>query len=464
MNTFISVINYNSSNLQSINDITFIFFQTILSFIYPTYGFISIINSLSWIKVFNSINPKKYPLVFWTYFDLQGCVLPLLIAVSISIIFYFSIIISLNKKHNSVKYGRNAISRNIIEKNEEYLSRNERDTYNEYILVHRNYRYYPISVLNLHKTFKNKSKEKLEGPYRTILENVTFHVNQSECFGLLGPNGVGKSTILNILTNTIPPSYGHIFYDGLNMNELSALNLGYCSQNDIFWNELTVREHLELVLELRGYPKSVIKDTANQYIFYFDLEDYQHRLMKHINEGIKRKVSFLLAICGYPEHIILDEPTSGMDPYNRHFIWKVIQEIKNKCQSSIILTTHSMDEAETLCDRLAILLNGRLSCIGSPEYLTMNYATNYILDIESDVLDLVHEEIFLNPSSIFHRVKYTYEKETTTRCKYTIERKYNVGKLFEILEKAKNENKINDYTITQSSLEDVFIDFIKKSQ
>ncbi|KAL6627945.1 P-loop containing nucleoside triphosphate hydrolase protein [Neocallimastix californiae] len=463
VNSIISVIYNDSPNLLSIFNKASLWFQTGLSFLYPSYGIISIINLLTWMKFLNNINKDKYLLTILNYLNYDNGISRILIAVFLSIIFYWIILIILDKKYNKVVFKSGRTTRSMMLENEKYLKAHEQNVYDEYELTKNNYNNYPISVLNLQKVFKDKSKEHLQGPYKLVLENISFHIDQNECFGLLGPNGVGKTTTLNILSNSISPDYGDVFYDGTSMKNISNLNIGYCNQNDILWKELTLREHLEFFLELRGYPKKELKRCATQYINYCNLEEHQNKKINHLSGGTKRKLSVLLAVCGYPKYIILDEPTASMDPYTKRFIWDIIKDIKTQRQSSIIMTTHSMEEAKALCDRLTILLNGRLSCIGTPKFLTSTYATNYILDFESDVPSTVHEEIFENPSSLFHKVKYTWERETNTRYKYIIEKKYNIGRLFELLERAKSQNKINDYTITEASLEDIFLDFVNKS-
>jgi len=435
--------------------------QVGISFIYPPYGIISVINSLSWIKILNKINSARFPITLQTYLDMNNGIVPTLIAVAISVIIYIILLIVLDTKKNKVKFRTGYFAKEDRDNNEKFLASHDQNVYDEYLLVKRHEEEYPITVSNLQISFKNKNKEKLEGQYRTILDNITFHVGQNECFGLLGPNGVGKSTTLNILTRFISPDYGNVSYNGISLKDVDQLQLGYCNQKDILWDNLTVKEHLEFYLDLRGYSRLEIKSVADQYIRYCGLEEHKNKKVKHLSGGTKRKLSVLIAICGYPKFIIMDEPTAGMDPFTRRFVWNIIKDIKNRQQSSIILTTHSMEEAEVLCDRLTILLNGKLRCIGTPETLTMTYANRFIVDMESDRPREVEEEIFMNPSSIFSKVEYKVEQETENRFRYYIGKKYQVGRLFEKLEKAKSENRINDYIVTESSLDDVFIDFVK---
>jgi len=430
VNSILSISNVDKG-LLAVYSKSSIIIEAILTLIYPPYGIIAVINFVSWVKTLNNIDQNQYKLTLENYISFDHGIPIILIAATIAIFIYMFILIKLDKKYNHTKFKYRGISSNIITSNEKLLSSQEQDdVYNEYILVKTRASNLPISTINLHKSFKNKSKEKLEGQYKTVLDNITFHVDPKECFGLLGPNGVGKSTTLNILTKSLNPDYGNVCYEGFSLKELAQLQLGYCNQEDILWNDLTLREHLEFYLELRGYPKRELKDVASKYISYCDLEKHQNKKVKYLSSGTKRKLSLLIAICGYPKYIILDEPTSGMDPCTRRFVWNIIRDIKNRHQSAILMTTHSMEEAETLCDRLTILINGRLQCIGTPEYLTATYAKQFILDLETDRPNEVHEDIFQNHNSLFSKVEYHMEKETDTRYKYYIEKKYQVGRLF----------------------------------
>ncbi|ORX44879.1 hypothetical protein BCR36DRAFT_334112 [Piromyces finnis] len=460
-NSVISIFFNDKEDLTSIIKGPALWIQIGISLVYPPYGIISNINALSWIKILNSINPSQYPITLESYLDLDQGIILTFAAVGISIIVYFILLIILDNRKNKVIFNTGLTTKEMMDDNEEFLSNHDKNVYDEYLLVKRHEEEYPITVSNLQKTFKNKNKEKLEGHYKTIIDNITFHVQSNECFGLLGPNGVGKSTTLNILTKSLSPDYGSVRYHDVNVKDIRRLQLGYCDQKDILWSDLTVKEHLEFYLELRGYSRSELKAVAKQYIRYCDLEEHQNKKVKYLSGGTKRKLSVLIAICGNPEFIIMDEPTAGMDPFTRRFVWNIIKDIKNKQQSSIIMTTHSMEEAEALCDRLTILLDGKLRCIGSPESLVLTYANKFILDVETNRPREVEEEIFKNPSSIFSKVDYTVEQETSNRFKYYIEKKYQVGRLFEKLEQAKSENKINDYIVTESSLDDVFLDFVK---
>jgi ABC-type multidrug transport system ATPase subunit len=458
----------------------------IMSFIYPSFSIIVSMTSLTLIKVLNELNNEMFPLTLSGYLSFDKGISIIIIALLLSIIFYFIILIVVDEKRNSIRKGGNNVPEILKKANEEYLSSHEKNVEDEDKLVKNHFNEYPLSILGVNKEFKIKDKNSKNhnnlkrsnwnygeihhsldprqvNPVKTIIEDVTFHVNCNECFGLLGPNGAGKSTLLNMLTGLTAPTFGNIYYDGKIISDYSDLIIGYCPQEDIFWKELTLREHLEFFLELRGYPEDHIKEYADQYLSYCELEEHQNKKVTQLSGGTKRKLSVLLAVCGYPKYIILDEPTAGMDPHTRRFVWNIIEDIKNKQQSSITMTSHSMEEAEALCDRLTILIDGRLGCIGSPKYLTMTYATDYTLEVESDKLEQFHKSYIESPNSVLNGIKYRVTNETEESYKYYIENKCEVGKLFELLEDVKNKNIISDYILTESSLDKVFIDFVKKS-
>jgi len=298
---------------------------------------------------------------------------------------------------------------------------------------------------------------------KTAVVDVNFGVRSRECFGLLGPNGAGKTTILNALTYTFEPTTGKICFNGkgIHCTPLTELSMGYCPQINILWKELTIREHLELILRIRGYSKKEASEYSVRYINACGLTDHQNKPADKLSGGTKRKLSLLIAICGYPKQILLDEPTAGLDPSTRRYVWNIINDTKKMNESALILTTHSMEEAEQLCDRLAILVNGRLTCIGAPEHLKLKFGEGYVLELHSNNVHEFHSEI-VEKGKIFGDYEYTMEKTSNNRVKYEVYMTKNLSNVFKIMEDCKAKGLVNDYTFSQASLEQIFIDFAKQ--
>jgi len=418
------------------------------------------------------------------YLKYRNGFVPVLLSSLISCLAYYYLLTYLDKKLNNNKEAESKMKENspIVEQNEAILRENE-DLYHEMELVKSENESMPLSILHLVKEFtvvprtsgeKHRIRNRKTYQYgehhsskyipgklvKTVIEDVSFGTREKECFGLLGPNGVGKSTLLNSITSTINQTYGKIYFNGVESNQYDGI-IGYCPQEDILWDELSPLDHVMFYLRLRGLPENLIKDYAHQYIKYCQIEEHMNKPVSKLSGGTKRKLCILLAVCGSPKQVILDEPTSGIDPATRLFIWDMIKEMKEREKSSMILTTHSMEEAQELCDRLTILINGRLVCIGSPEYLRMKYANSYVLEVQTEQQETVHEMVF-GSSSYFSSCTYKMETITSDRFKYQIELNEGLGKLFDIMENAKNNKTIKDYTISQSNLEQVFIDFAKQ--
>jgi len=311
---------------------------------------------------------------------------------------------------------------------------------------------------DIHKSIVNNKKF-----VKTAVVDVNFGVRNHECFGLLGPNGAGKSTTLNTITSTLPQTTGSICFNGVETHQakLGDISMGYCPQHDVLWKELTLREHIEFFLSIRGYNSEEAKMYATQYINAAGLEEHQNKRADDLSGGTKRKLSLLIAICGYPKQILLDEPSAGMDPSTRRMVWNIIKKTKMMNDSALIMTTHSMEEAEYLCDRLAILVNGRLSCIGSPEHLKMKFGDSYILELQSKDLDTFHQQVIVE-GQLFGDRDYKMERSSNDRAKYEVKMTYHIGRVFDVMEDCKKQGLVDDYSFNQTTLEQIFINFAKE--
>jgi ABC-type multidrug transport system ATPase subunit len=210
------------------------------------------------------------------------------------------------------------------------------------------------------------------------VNDLSLTIQQNEIFCLLGHNGAGKTTLINILTGLFPASSGDAEIAGLDivdhMDEIRE-QLGVCPQHDILWPELTAREHLQLFAQLKGIPSFLIDREVHEKIVQVGLEEAADNPAGSFSGGMKRRLSVAISTIGNPKVVFMDEPTTGLDPVNKRAVWHLIQSMKkDRC---IILTTHSMEEADVLSDRIAIMAYGKIRCIGNGLHLKSKYGSGY---------------------------------------------------------------------------------------
>lgn len=234
----------------------------------------------------------------------------------------------------------------------------------------------PLLVNELIKEFYQKNREKLNA-----VNNLSLGVSSNECFGLLGLNGAGKTTFIKILTGELKPTSGNAYINGYNVvkEELKArLNLGYCPQFDYLSENMTVEETLTLFANLRGLDSKKINKIVQDFIQIFNLNEFKKQFIDKLSGGNKRKVSAAIGFIGMPSLVILDEPTCGMDPVARRYLWSVIKRCVD-LGTTVLLTTHSMDECEALSSRLGFMVNGQFKYLGNTFDLKQKYGTGYTL-------------------------------------------------------------------------------------
>uniref|UniRef100_A0A8C1UZ91 ATP binding cassette subfamily A member 3 n=1 Tax=Cyprinus carpio TaxID=7962 RepID=A0A8C1UZ91_CYPCA len=308
-----------------------------------------------------------------------------------------------------------------------------------------------VKIKHLAKVFKvgNKTKE--------AVRDLTLNMFEGQITVLLGHNGAGKSTTLSMLTGLFPPSSGRAYISGYDICQDMALirrSLGLCPQHDVLFDNLTVQEHLLFFTQLKGYPRKKIPDEVDRILRILNLEDKRHALSKTLSGGMKRKLSIGIALIGDSKVVMLDEPTSGMDPSARRATWDLLQGEKRG--RTILLTTHFMDEADLLGDRIAIMASGELQCCGSPLFLKNKYGAGYHMVIVKDafcnvseITRLVHMYVpdATLESSAGAELSYILPKESTSRFEL----------LFAELEMNRDELGIASYGASVTTMEEVFL-------
>ena len=249
-----------------------------------------------------------------------------------------------------------------------------------------------MSILEVHNLKKH---------YRNLVavENVSFSVEQGSCFGLLGPNGAGKTTTMEIIENIIDPTGGSILYRGNPRDESFREQVGIQFQHTSLLNFLSVKETLRCYRQLYRYPEEI-----DWLVERCNLSPILEQRNNQLSGGQRQRLMLALALVNRPELIFLDEPSTGLDPQSRRYLWDIVDEIKADGKT-IIMTTHSMEEAQHLCDTIAIMDGGRIIARGSPsELITAHCSTNTItlprVPVEAALADL-DLDYQIDESSIF---------------------------------------------------------------
>nr|XP_056723638.1 phospholipid-transporting ATPase ABCA7 [Euleptes europaea] len=297
---------------------------------------------------------------------------------------------------------------------------------------------------------------------KPAVDRLCVGIPPGECFGLLGVNGAGKTSTFKMLTGDSEVTSGEAFLKGYSvLSDLQSIhqNMGYCPQFDAINNLLTAREHLRFYCRLRGVPESTIPGVVQGGLSTLGLTQYADRPAGRYSGGNKRKLSTAIALIGAPPVIFLDEPTTGMDPRAKRFLWNCILGVI-KDGRSVVLTSHSMEECEALCTRMAILVNGRFRCLGSVQHLKNRFGDGYtiVLRVSGANPDLGPLEKFIwdaFPSIILK------EKHHCTLQYQLPSRGCSLAKIFGVLSAHQGTYHIEDYSVSQTTLDQVFVHFAK---
>lgn len=297
------------------------------------------------------------------------------------------------------------------------------------------------------------------------VNRLNLTVGKSECFGLLGINGAGKTSVFKMLTGDEVITSGDAVVRGFSVRD-QLLNVqkltGYCPQFDALLPDLTGRETLKIFSLIRGISSSEIVEITNKLSVELGFKQHLDKKVSAMSGGNKRKLSTALALIGDPQLIFLDEPTAGMDPGAKRQLWNIINKTRNSGRS-VIMTSHSMEECEALCTKIAIMDKGLFKCLGSTQHLKNKFSKGFILTIKAgdDDPDYIKDincrikQMF--PSTI---VKEKYLDILT----FHITENLKWSDVFSFLSELKNEVGIEYYSLTQTSLEQVFLFFTKAGQ
>lgn len=305
--------------------------------------------------------------------------------------------------------------------------------------------------------------------YKSFLavDNLCLSVSRFECFGLLGVNGAGKTSTFKMMTGDLPISSGQGWVAGFNLKQRKDVHkhIGYCPQFDALLDDLTGRETLIMFGLLRGVHQSEIKYIVEKLSKDLDFHRHLDKKVKEYSGGNKRKLSTAVALIGDPPIVFLDEPSTGMDPATKRNLWNTLCRVRDsgKC---LVLTSHSMEECEALCTRIAIMVNGQFKCLGSTQHLKNTFSEGYTLTIKVRKMKVTEQSssnieqfVLTNFPSAVLREKY---EELLTF--YIADKRQPWSKMFGIMERAKKEMNIEDYSLGQTTLEQIFLSFTKQQR
>jgi lipooligosaccharide transport system ATP-binding protein len=239
----------------------------------------------------------------------------------------------------------------------------------------------------------------------TAVDGIDVEVMPGEAFGFLGPNGAGKSSTMRMIGCVSPPSAGQLRILGLDPHTdgpAIRARLGVVPQQDTLDVELTVRENLILYARYFGISRAAARAKADELLEFVQLTERAHSKVEPLSGGMKRRLTIARSLVNDPEILLLDEPTTGLDPQARHVLWDRLFRLKRQ-GVTLVLTTHYMDEAEQLCDRLVVMDGGRIVAEGSPRMLVEAYSSREVLELRFAVDD--HAELAAAVTGLAARVE-----------------------------------------------------------
>ncbi|XP_059356413.1 glucosylceramide transporter ABCA12-like [Carassius carassius] len=315
-----------------------------------------------------------------------------------------------------------------------------------------------LQVKHLTKVYQNLNKRV------QAVKKLSVGIPAGECFGLLGVNGAGKTTTFKMLTGDISPTDGSAKIrdiDGRMVDIIDCrregINIGYCPQVDALDDLLTGEEHLYFYARIRGISKRETDRVVNYLLKKLELNYHRHNTSESYSCGTRRKLSTALALIGNPQILLLDEPSSGMDPRSKRHLWKIISEqVMGKC--AVVLTSHSMEECEALCTRLAIMVKGQFRCLGSLQHIKNRFGKGFTVKMHlagaSCDVDMISNFMQQNFPSMCLKDHHSNMVEYHVPVAPG-----GVGSIFGLLESNKAVLQIKHFSVSQTTLDEVFINF-----
>lgn len=305
-----------------------------------------------------------------------------------------------------------------------------------------------IEIYNLYKIYKNKKEEIIAN------NNINFTAKNGEIIAFLGPNGVGKSTFVKQIIGYLSPTSGDIKVLGENIRKINRpiiSRIGYMMQSRYsHWDHLTVKGALYYSGKLKKIPDIEIEGQISYLVEKLDLVNETNRKMQSLSGGKKQSAALACSIIGFPEIIILDEPTNGLDPHKRILLWNFLKEINKERNTTILIITHTVNEIEDIADRVVIMGDGKILKQGTPKELKSELSDQIRIEFELD------NNISIEDVNFHYGYFHTWSPDNTRLFVYTTQ-----SEMIKLIEKAFMNKVISEHMkniqIYRSTLEDIYI-------
>lgn len=295
-------------------------------------------------------------------------------------------------------------------------------------------------------TLVARDLEKSYGDFRAV-KGIDFEVSCGECFGFLGPNGAGKTTTMKMIYGASIPTSGELMVAGMDVKHRERdvkRRIGVVPQENNLDDDLKVKENLLVYGRYFDLPKKLVLQRAEELLSFVELTEKSEAKVEQLSGGMKRRLLIARALINDPEIVVLDEPTTGLDPQARHLVWDRLRELTRE-NKTLILTTHYMEEAAQLCDRLVIMEGGQIIASGSPKKMIEDYVSPQVLEFRAG-----HESLQQLEDLLDGQVDAT-EKTGDALLVYT-------SNSDSVLERARSSGlSLENTVVRQAGLEDVFL-------
>jgi|BarGraIncu00431A_1022009.scaffolds.fasta_scaffold03012_6 ABC-2 type transport system ATP-binding protein len=286
----------------------------------------------------------------------------------------------------------------------------------------------------------------------TIVDDLNLEIKHGEVFGFLGPNGAGKTTSIKMMTGLLQPTSGRVLFNGAELGSMQKKKIGVCPQELVLWEALTCRENLTFMGNMYGVEKRALENRVNELLDYLSLTDKADQPASKLSGGMKRRLNVALSVVHHPEIVFLDEPSAGLDPQTRQLLWDFIRALRDKEGKTVILTTHVMEEADALSDRVAIIDHGKLLLLNTPDALKKTMGRGDVVELQLG--DIAMNDAIIQRVSTLDGIEEAYELKDRVAVR-ALNAPSKLPELVDLIEGA--GGSVCDVTIRGNTLEDVFI-------